>query len=356
VSGETTPFAPEEVDRARRYHRPIYVSLLAETVLAIAVLAALSAWSPDPGWSWPLATAGLAVLAGVAAWLVRLPLAYRRGLVHERAWGLSTQTSRPWVADRVKALLIGLFLTSWALIALVGFARAFPTWWPVPAALGAMLLVLLLGFVAPVILEPIFNRFEPLREEPLATELRGLAGRAGVPVAHVLVSDASRRTTKVNAYVSGLGRTRRVVLWDTLLRRSGPREVRLVVAHELGHRRLGHVAKLTALAMAGSAVLVGALWLLLRDEVADPASVPRILLLGAVLELLALPPSNWLSRRFEREADAFSLELTGDREAFVRAHRSLALENLADLDPPSLAYLLLFTHPTPVERLRQADA
>jgi STE24 endopeptidase len=146
------------------------------------------------------------------------------------------------------------------------------------------------------------------------------------------------------------------VLWDTLLRRSGPREVRLVVAHELGHRRLGHVAKLTALAMAGSAVLVGALWLLLRDEVADPASVPRILLLGAVLELLALPPSNWLSRRFEREADAFSLELTGDREAFVRAHRSLALENLADLDPPSLAYLLLFTHPTPVERLRQADA
>jgi STE24 endopeptidase len=344
------------VERARSYHRPIYRSLLAETLLALAALGGLAAGRLDLGLPWPIATAVLAVAAVLLTWLVRLPLVYRRGVVHERRWGLSTQTGRQWLVDGLKGLVVGLALTVATMVALVGLARALPTWWPVPAAAGAMLLVLLLGFVAPVILEPLFNRFEPLREEPLASQLRALAEEAGVPVADVLVADASRRTTKVNAYVSGLGRTRRVVLWDTLLRKSDPRVVRLVVAHELGHRRLRHVARLTALGMAGAAAFVGVLRLVLGNEVAEPSSVPRILLLSAVLELLALPFASWVSRRWEREADAFSIALTADREAFTQAHRSLALENLADLEPPRLAYALLFTHPTPVERLRQGDA
>ena len=181
-----------------------------------------------------------------------------------------------------------------------------------------------------------------------------------MPVSAVLVADASRRTHKANAYVSGLGRTRRVVVWDTLLRSSSVREVELVVAHELGHRREGHVAKLTLLGMLGAAAFVAALWLLLGDDVARPADVPRVLLVGSVLELLALPLGNSLARRWERSADRFSLELTRDPEAFVGAHRTLALANLSDLEPPRTLYLLLFTHPTPPERLaiaaQHADA
>ena len=151
-----------------------------------------------------------------------------------------------------------------ALLGLVAAARAWPHAWPLIIAMAAALLVLLLSFIAPVLLEPLFIRFTPLANSELAVILRALATRAGVPVTRVLVADASRRTRKLNAYVSGLGRTRRLVLFDTLLREADRREVELDVAHELGHRRARHVAKATLLGMLGAAVFVAALWALLR--------------------------------------------------------------------------------------------
>ena len=211
--------------------------------------------------------------------------------------------------------------------------------------------MLLLSFVAPVVLEPLFNRFRPLADEALAAELRSLAERAGVPVRDVLVADASRRTAKVNAYVSGLGRTRRVVLFDTLLEAADRRAVRVVVAHELGHRRDRHPAKLTALAMAGAAAAVAAIWAALGTRVGSPATLPEVLLLVTGLELAGLPAGSALSRRWERDADRASLDLSEDPDAFARAHLELARRNLSDLAPPRLAYLLLFSHPTPPERL-----
>ena len=162
------------------------------------------------------------------------------------------------------------------------------------------------------------------------------------------------RTVKANAYVSGLGPTRRVVVWDTLLRTAGEREVKLVVAHELGHRRERHIFKGTALAIAGAVVAV----LLIRIALGTPRPgdypIAALLLIG--LELVALPFGAALSRRWERTADRYSLRLTGDRDAFIQTHLTLARTNLADLDPPRLAYLTLFTHPTPPERLAIADS
>src|SRR5205085_4612820 len=165
-----------------------------------------------------------------------------------------------WALDHVKGFVVGAVLTAVALLALIGATHVFPTWWPLVAVGGACLLVLLLVFVAPVVLEPVFNRFEPLADRELASALLSLADRAGVPVREVLVADASRRTRKVNAYVSGIGATRRVVVFDTLLERARTRELRLVVAHELGHRRARHVAKGIGLAMLGAAVFVLVLW------------------------------------------------------------------------------------------------
>jgi STE24 endopeptidase len=185
----------------------------------------------------------------------------------------------------------------------------------------------------------------------LAANLRLLSTRAGVPVRDVLVADASRRTTKVNAYVSGIGRTRRVVLFDTLLQAADPAEVQVVVAHELGHRRDGHVAKLTLLAMAGAAAAVAVLWAVLGTRIAQPRTLPEALLLLLALEATALPAGAWLSRRWERDADRCSLDLTEEPAAFARAHVELARRNLSDLEPPRLVYLLLFSHPTPPERL-----
>jgi Zn-dependent protease with chaperone function len=171
---------------------------------------------------------------------------------------------------------------------------------------------LLLSFLAPVGLEPLFNRYSPLQDAALAGELRRLAERAGLPVRDVLVQDASRRTRKANAYVSGLARTRRVVVSDTLLERAPPTEVRLVVAHELGHRRDRHVLLGTLLAMVGAVTATVVVWALLGTRVADPHQVPLVLLVGLGIGLASLPAVTALSRRWERAADRYSLELSGD--------------------------------------------
>jgi Zn-dependent protease with chaperone function len=341
-------FSDDDRERAARYHRPLYWAALARLVLVAAVYGACTAVDREP-FGWAGAAALWATFVTMAATFVSLPLDLWRGHVRERRWGFSTQSLRGWLADRAKGLAVGIALGVIAWTVLIALTHAFPSLWPLAAAALAAAAVLLLSFVAPVVLEPLFNRFQPLEDERLARELRDLAQRAGVPVRDVLVADASRRTAKTNAYVSGIGPTRRVVVWDTLLGAASERELKLVVAHELGHRRERHVLKGTLLAMGGAAAGVLLLWAALGTP--RPSDYPRAALLLLALELAGLPLGAWVSRRWERAADRFSLALTNDRDAFVEAHVALARSNLSDLDPPRLVYLLLFTHPTPPERL-----
>jgi STE24 endopeptidase len=362
-------FSQEQVDRARRYHRPLYRALLFDLLFAIALLAVCSftraadALLADGG-PWWAATLGFVAAIAAVSTVLRLPVSFWRSYVHEKRWELSTQALGGWIADAVKSFAVGLVFTWISIGGLIALARSFPSSWPILAAVGAALFLLVAGFVAPVLLEPLFNRFQPLEDAALADELRALAREAGTPVRDVLVADASRRTTKSNAYVSGFGATRRVVLFDTLLKRSEPSQVKLVIAHELGHRHDRHVVKATALGMAGAALGVLVMWALLQSEVVldavgvsgagDPRVAPFLMLVALLLELLALPLGTALSRRWERAADTFSLEVTHDPGAFESAHRELAAANLSDLDPPRSLYVLLFTHPTPPERIAAA--
>jgi STE24 endopeptidase len=361
-------FDSKQVERARRYHRPAYLARVAGIALGLFVLGlvsfgALGDWlfglvDGLPWWGEAIAFSALVAFIGS---LVATPIAFWRGYLHERRWGFSTQTLGGWVSDRAKGVAIGMALTVIPMLGLIASVHVFPSWWPLVAAVGGAAIVFVVTFLAPVLLEPVFNRFAPLRDDALAEDLRQLADRAGVPVRDVLVADASRRTTKHNAYVSGIGKTRRVVVWDTLLDRGEPGEVRLVVAHELGHRRFRHVAIGTAIAMGGTALFVLGLWLLFQwdellaaigaDGPGDPRVIPFVLFAGTVAELALRPFALALSRRWERDADRFSLELTGDPEAYEATHRNLALSNLGDLDPPKAAYLFFFSHPTAPERL-----
>src|SRR5829696_5365080 len=360
-------FDSEQVERARRYHRPAYLARVAGIALGLLVLGSLSFGALGdllfglvdglPWWGEAIAFSALVALVGS---LVATPIAFWRGYLHERRWGFSTQTLGGWVSDRAKGVAIGMALTVIPMFGLIASVHRFPSWWPLLAALGGAAIVFVVTFLAPVLLEPMFNLFAPLSDDALAEDLRQLADRAGVPVRDVLVADASRRTTKHNAYVSGIGKTRRVVLWDTLLDRGAPGEVRLVVAHELGHRRFRHVAIGTAIAMGGTALFVLGLWVLFQwDQLlaaigagpGDPRVIPFVLFAGTVAELALRPFALALSRRWERDADRFSLELTGDPEAYEETHRNLALSNLGDLDPPKAAYLFFFSHPTAPERL-----
>jgi STE24 endopeptidase len=361
-------FDPGQVDRARRYHRPAYLARVAGIALGLLVLGLLSfgalgdwLFGLVDGLAWWGEAIAFSALVALVGSLVSTPIAFWRGYLHERRWGFSTQTLGGWVSDRAKGVAIGMALTVIPMFGLIASVHVFPSWWPLVAALGGAAIVFVVTFLAPVLLEPVFNRFAPLRDDALAEDLRQLADRAGVPVRDVLVADASRRTTKHNAYVSGIGKTRRVVVWDTLLDRGEPGELRLVVAHELGHRRFRHVATGTAIAMGGTALFVLGLWVLFRwdellaaigaDGPGDPRVIPFVLFAGAVTELALRPFALALSRRWERDADRFSLELTGDPEAYEATHRNLALSNLGDLDPPKAAYLFFFSHPTAPERL-----
>jgi STE24 endopeptidase len=364
-------FTEDQITRANQYQGPRYVAFAVGTAVGLAVLAVLAftpagdlLLRPVRSWPWPLAAAASVLLTMVVLTLARLPVSIWRGYFHERAWGFSTQSVAGWFGDWGKALALSVGISALVLTGLIALIRLLPRAWPVAAAVAGAAVVVVLSYLAPVLFEPLFNRFAPLEDRELAAELMGLADRAGVPVREVLVADASRRTTKENAYVSGIGATRRLVVYDTLLERAARDEVALVVAHELGHRREHHVewATLVGAVATGAGVLV--LWLLLRSDSVlgaaraagpgDPRIVPLVILMATVLNLVTLPPSNWISRRFERAADRFALDLTGDREAYVRTERGLALRNLADLDPGPLTYRLLFTHPAPAERVALA--
>lgn len=364
-------FGREQVERSRRYRRPLYAAAIGNLTLGLALLAALAfapvgdrLYRPLEEWEWWAAAAAFAAEIVVLGALVRLPLGLWAGYVHERAWGLSPQSLGGWAGDRAKSLAVEIVIAGLAAVGLVASARALPSAWPLLAASVAALAVLFLTWAGPVLLEPLFSRVRPLDDPELAAGLRALAERSGLPLRDVLVNDASRRTRKLNAYVSGLGRTRRLVLFDTLLARATPREVRLVVAHELGHRRERHLVKGVALGMVGTAAFVVVLWAALRlpglraalgvTGAEDPRVVPFVFFAGAVLELLSMPFGAALSRRWERQADRFSLELTGDPESLEAIHRELAIANLSDLDPPRVLYLAFFTHPTAPERIRSA--
>ena len=348
---EDDVFTPEERARGRRYHRPLYLASALRLLIVVAVYALLAGHAIG-GLGWAGDAAAWAAAVTIAATLVCLPLDLWRGYVRERRLALSTQTLGGWLGDRVKSTVVGVVLVAALWTGFVGVARALPHWWPVVAAGAAALVVLIVTLVAPLLIEPLFNRFQQLPDERLARTLRALADRAGVPLREILVADASRRTVKSNAYVSGLGPSRRLVLWDTLLRSADEPELELVVAHELAHQRERHVLKGTLLGMAGAALAVLVLWVVLG--VPRPGDYPVAALVLVGLEVLAAAPGASLSRGFERAADRFSLELTGDPGAFVRTHVALARSNVADLDPPRLAYLMLFTHPTPPERIAMA--
>ena len=360
VSGHLLPpndpaFTSEAIERASRYHRPRYIALLADTVISLGVLAAAAMWVHPRIGAWWLGCGVLPISLVAVISIARLPLAYDIGFRREHVWGFSAQSRWAWGVDFFRNFLLSAAFSAvpiWALAALVHWS---PRWWVAVAAPGAATLVVVFGVLAPLVMEPLFNRFTPLADSELANRLRSLAERTGTPISNVLVADASKRSGKVNAYVSGVGPTRRLVLYDTLLAKADAAEVELVVAHELGHRRARHVAKGTALAAAGAALKTLVIWVAV-DNPGDPASVPVIMLLGFALELVALPWQTALSRQWEREADRASLDLTGRPDVFRTAHIRLAEANLSDLNPPRWLYRLLFTHPTPPERLAAGAA
>ena len=212
-----------------------------------------------------------------------------------------------------------------------------------------------------MLVEPLFNDFHSLPDGSLRTQILELADQEGVAVDDVLVADASRRTTTLNAYVSGFGGTRRVVVYDNLVEDLPEAEALSVVAHELAHARHRDVVTGSVLGAAGALFGVGLLSLVVgamgerrRLSMADPAVVPLVLALAAVATFVASPVENTVSRQIETRADVDALETTGDSDAFVEMQRQLALRSFSDPTPPGLSQFWFGSHPTSLQRIAVA--
>jgi STE24 endopeptidase len=290
------------------------------------------------------------VLVGRVVTLPFAVLLQRRAL----AFGLSHETWGAYDVDLVKGVGVDTVATAIVLLVLVGTARRWPRAWPAVAGLLLAGLVMAGSFVYPLLVEPLFNRFQPLPDGPLRAQILRLADQEGVHVDDVLVSDASRRTTTLNAYVSGFGASRRVVVYDNLVDDEKEPLVLSVVAHELAHAAHDDVLTGSLLGAAGALLGAGLLGLLVGDA-ADPRRVPRILALVAVATLLASPIQNGISRRIETRADVDALRTTRDPAAFVELQKELARRSLADPAPPALAQFWFGSHPTTLERVALAE-
>jgi STE24 endopeptidase len=365
----------DAVARGRAFHAALrpgtYGGLLLGLALALALgLTPLGAWVvQQAGRPFGGAWVAQALLGGFAIVFIgevlALPFAAWRETVLRR-YGLSTQDWRGWTVDLLKSYAIGAIIGAVTLLGFYGLARLAPRWWWAWVAAGAAGLTVLFSFVFPVLVEPVFNKFTPMPAGPLRESLVAMAQRDGVPVTDVLVADASRRTTALNAYVSGIGPTRRIVVYDTLLREAPPAEVEAVVAHELGHAKRADVVTGTAIGALGAAAAICAVYLigswagLLRRagiaSVTDPRSVALLLALATLAGLLAAPVQSLVSRRLEARADEHALQLTEDPATAEAMERRLAQVNLADVDPNRFEYLMFASHPSVVERIAAARA
>jgi len=367
---ESTYFTEEELERARDYRSGQRLLMVGGLAAGGAVMVLLV--TGRPRWARrALERAGDRPVVGGAAAAAGLFVAVEAaGLpfsiaAHERAVdvGLSTQSLGAWGIDLAKSTAIGSALAAGTGTAALALMRRFRERWWIPGSVAFVALAAAITWVAPVVLAPLFNDFERLEPGSARSDALELADRAGVDVGEVYRVDASRQTTGINAYVNGLGPTKRVVLYDNLLEELDRDERRSVIAHELSHaesrdvpRGLLWLALATPLALLLGWRLAGALDRRVADEPGAPASVPALALALAIVSFGIGVVGNQLSKRIEARADTRALELTRDPAALIRLQRELAVTNVSDPSPPGLYTLLLGTHPTAMERIGAAIA
>lgn len=299
---------------------------------------------------------------------VLLPFSFYSSFLLPHQYGLSTQSLGLWAADRGRGYAIGSALGVPVVALLFWTLRRSPRKWWLGFWLASIPLLILAVLLGPLVIDPLYNKFEPMQNERLRDRLLALAARAGIERGRVFQVDASRRTKAVNAYVTGIGGSARIVLWDTLLQKLDEDEIAFIMGHEMGHYVEHHVPLGVGLSIAGTLFL-----LLLTDRTArwaigregerwgirgmdDYAALPLFLLILAGLNFVGSPVENAVSRTMERRADDFGLRLTGNGRAAASSFVKLAEENLSLPNPPPFIEFWMFSHPPLNQRITNALA
>ena len=368
-----TAFDATYLALAAAYRRPLYIAAFVELLARVGAAAALALtpWGrrvvavivARVGDHRPARAATVVVTTAVVAIdLLLLPLVFWAGFVHDGNYGLRAQGLAGWLSDwSVYHVPVWLGV---AALTLVGYRL--PVWWPrlwAPVAgIGAGLVAGVLAFASPLVLEPLMYSFDPLPEGPVRAEVERVLVGAGEEVGAVVVADASRRSSRQNAYISGLGASERVVLYDTLVADRPPDEVGMILAHEIAHKHNGDIARFVGLSLAGGivgsyvvAAVVGRRTAAGRQSgPADPRAAGVVALTVVLLSVASMPLQSYVSRRAEAAADLKSLAFTDAPDVFARMQRGLTEVNLSHPSPPAVVTWWWGTHPPTMARLTMA--
>jgi STE24 endopeptidase len=366
-----SPMPDSASPQVKRYERLKLTAHLVEVALSLVYIAVLALWAGPlvdhwlRGWlgdsPW-LRLLAILVICGGGVELITLPLSFWSGFVLEHRYQLSNQSLLGWVKKQILGWLVGAVIGGPVLCGFYAVLAYAHPWW-LWATAGWLLVTLVLGRLAPVLILPLFYKVTRLDDPDLQQRLERLAAGTGLTLEGVYRLHLSAETRKANAALAGLGRSRRVLLGDTLLDQFSPEEIEVVFAHEVGHHVHRHLPKMVAISVV---LCTGGFWLvdLVLRNVAqplgyegfnDPVAMPLVFLILTLFGLVWMPAQNALSRFFERQCDRYALKRTGLREAYRSAFAKLARVNKSDPDPHPVIVWLFHDHPAIRERIAMAE-
>jgi len=304
------------------------------------------------------------ILFHVISTIIGLPLGYYSSYVHEHKWGFSNYTNKTWIVDQLKSFAVSLILLPILLGLFFWVLWKFPeTWWLVAATITTLVSIVFVTLF-PVVILPIFNKYDTIEDEELTSQLSEILHKAGLQSSGFFRQDMSRQTKKENAFLAGMGKTRRVVIADNLLEHMSLSEIKSVIAHEVGHYRYSHLPKNILIGTIQQLIIFYLLNIIMKtlypefltSNINNLTLFPMFSLIMSLLSSLLFGPlNNMISRYFERQADRTSLELYPDKNSFQKAMAGLANRNLSNAYPEWWVKLLYYSHPPIGERLSFAE-
>lgn len=357
----------------KRYNRTKLAIGILSTILSFVVLLILVAEGYSKGFAlWAGTIASQSYLAlllfslavGLSQTVITLPLSFYSGYIIEHRYGLSNQSLWRWAGERLKGLLVAAPIGAAVLIVLYYCLNRYGSAWWLPVSIALTVFSVVLARLAPVLIMPLFYKFTPLADGSLKERIMRLCAEAGLRVEGVFSFNLSKNTKKANAGFTGIGKSRRIILGDTLVKEFSEEEIETVFAHELGHYKhrhiiigicIGTVSTFAGLFIAAR-LYEASLSVFGFSSITELAALPLLAIWLSVFALVTSPLGNIISRRHERQADAYAVKSTGNRSAFVSALRKLAAMNLADPEPHPLVEFLFYSHPAIARRIKIVES
>jgi STE24 endopeptidase len=376
--GVLSHFSSSFLIKAADYNRSVMLISIAERFISWAAMLAIVAifWkNVHANMRIAIYWAIIIFIAfNIILYIVMLPLQYWRGFVLGHRFGLSNQSLSAWFIDVLKDRAISLLINSGIMTLLYVLIIKIPKNWWIAAGAVLILFFILANFIYPIVIDPLFYKFTPLKDEVLQKEINAMTDKAGINIDKILIADASRKTNTINAYFTGIGSTKRIVIYDNLLNNHSRGEVLSVIAHEIGHWRYRHILYNTIIGCAEIILLVFILKMVQYGIGVNAATQPAqtgfsfpaafgqpmnfgvkliaiLFILYSFLSYLSMPLDNLISRKFERQADAASVSLTGDPATQVKIFENLAVTNLSNVRPGKVLEYIIFSHPPIMERI-----